>query len=305
MKPKWNNQQIKMLFDIVEKNNKIGKPTLESFDEYAKMSNKNILTIRNFYYSFLKILKNNLTLQNELGINIENHSIETFEHFDNLQSLEIKNKIENLTKQGMSVRGACLRLSNGDYKKMLRLQNKYRNMTYKKNKEKIEINPKDYVAKKQIIQLLKNEFDSKINKNEQNIQKNMQNLSKNGQILQNDSKNHKTTVYKFPSQNSKKDFKNKLTDEDIKSLFMGLVNLVKENAKSDNQQRYEAFLEKTQEDKRRHILELEEKQNEIAKLNQNINELKAKNIALNKTLENYRIDFVSKIDYDNNNFNNA
>ena len=288
MKPKWNNQQIKTLFNIVEKNNKLGKPTLNSFDEYAKMSNKIIVTIRNFYYSFLKILKDNLSLQKELNINIHNHSIETFEHFDNLQSLKIKNKIEKLTKQGMSVRGACLQLSNGDYKKMLRLQNKYRNMTYKKNKEKIEINQKDDVTKKQIMQLLKNEFNSKINKNEQ--------------VLQNNNKNEQTTVYKFPSQISKKDFKNKLTDDDIKSLFLGLVNLVKENAKSDNQQRYEAFLEKTQEDKRRHILELEEKQNEIAKLNQHINELKAKNIALNKTLENYRIDFVSKIDYDNNNF---
>ena len=161
---------------------------------------------------------------------------------------------------------------------------------------------KNDMSKKQVIKLLKNEFNTKINKNGQKLQKNSQNLLKNEQILQKTNKNKQTMVYKFPNQFSKKEIKNKLSDEDIKSLFMGLVNLVKENAKSDNQQKYEAYLEKTQEDKRKHVLELEEKQNEIEKLNQSINELKAKNLALNKTLENYRIDFVSKIDIEKNNF---
>lgn len=302
MKPKWNNNQIKTLFDIVEKNNKIGKPNLESFAEYAKIANKNILTVRNFYYSFLKILKNNQDLQNTLDIDIKNHNIEIFEHFDEKQTKQTINDIENLTSQGMSVRSACLKLSGGDYKKMLRLQNKYRNITNQKREKFMKSKQQNDIDKKEIVELLKKEFSAnkieKFNKNIKNSQKNMQNNTKNDNFLQNFDKNKKTMVYKFPEQMSKKDFKNKLTDEDIKSLFMGLVNLVKENAKSDNQQKYEAYLEKTQEDKRKHILELEEKQNEIARLNQSINELKAKNAILNKSLQEYRIDYL------NNNQNN-
>lgn len=298
MKPKWNNNQIKTLFDIVEKNNKIGKPNLESFAEYAKIANKNILTVRNFYYSFLKILKNNLDLQNTLDIDIKNHSVEIFEHFDEKQTKQTINDIENLTSQGMSVRSACLKLSGGDYKKMLRLQNKYRNITNQKREKFMKLKQQNDIDKKEIVELLKKEFSAnkieKFNKNIKNLQKN----TKNDNFLQNFDKNKKIMVYKFPEQMSKKDFKNKLTDDDIKSLFMGLVNLVKENVKSDNQQKYEAYLEKTQEDKRKHILELEEKQNEIARLNQSINELKAKNAILNKSLQEYRIDYL------NNNQNN-
>lgn len=305
MKPKWNNEQIKLLFEIVEKNNRLGKPNLDSFEEYAKISNKNVLTIRNFYYSFLKILRTDRKLQSDLNIDINNHSVEVFEHFDDFQSKKIENEIENLVKQGMSVRSACLKLSHGDYKKMLRLQNKYRNIKNKKSKDIMHSKQKTNISKNLIIEMLKNEFNIKTNKsneNLQNITKNDTNLSNNDLKLSKFDKNNRAMVYKFPNQISKKEIKNKLTDEDIKSLFMGLVNLVKENAKSDNQQKYEAFLEKTQEDKRKHVLELEEKQNEIEKLNQSITELKAKNIALNKTLENYRIDFVSKIDIEKNNF---
>ena len=233
MKPKWSEKEIKDLFDIVEKNNQKNLPMLSSFKEYAKLSNRNVFSVRNFYYTFLKTLQNNDELQKKCDINISKHKAEIFEHFDEKSSEKLKNDIEKLTTNGMSTRGACLKLSNGDIKQMLRLQNKYRSM---KEKE--------------------------------------------------------TKVYKFPIQSTNKS-KYALTDEDIKSLFMGLVNLVKESAKSDSQKKLQLFLEQTEEDKRKHLVELEQKQFEIDRLEQSINELKMKNALLNKSLQDYRIDYLN------------
>lgn len=270
MKPKWNDKEIQSFLNFVEENNKKNKPLLHTFKEYAKISNRQPLSVRNFYYSCLKMIKNNKILQKKYQINLNFHNISKFEHFKSEEEGELKNKVESLIALGYSVRNACIELSNGDMKKMLRIQNKYRNILEKKkqlNKNiAIEGNYKNIKIKNNSQSILK--FDNKQNSN-------------------------KTTVYKFPVQNTTKSEKVKLSDEDIKSLFMGLVNLVKENAKSDSQQKYEAFLQRTEEDKRKHVVELEQKQFEIDRLNQSINELKAKNTSLNKCLEDYRINYLN------------
>ena len=128
MKNTWNKKQIKSLFDLVEKNNQQNLPIMKSFEMFAKKVNKNKLTIRNFYYSFAKMLKNNQNMQKKYQIDIKKHNIQKFEHFDEYQETVLVNQIEALVNDGMSVREACQKLSDGDIKKMIRLQNKYQSI---------------------------------------------------------------------------------------------------------------------------------------------------------------------------------
>ncbi len=310
MKPKWKNEEIKKLFNIVEKNNTKGKTMLDSFKEYANISSKQVLSIRNFYYSFLKELKANKELQNKLKIDISKHYTQNFEHFNCQAENELLQKIVNLTKNGMSVRSACLTIANGDYKTMLRYQNKYRSLITKNAFEQNNTNSKKVSALSKFlkeqnlnmqpnIKILNNKtsyIDEKINN--KNICDDSKNMVKNKKISKkmpifNKNLSKNATILQFPKNNIVKNYKEKLSDDDIKSLFLGLVGLVKDNAKNDSQKRYEAYLEKTQEDNRRHFIELEQKQLEIEKLKQNINELKQKNLILNKSLQEYRIDYLN------------
>ena len=311
MKPKWKNEEIKKLFKIVEKNNENGKTMLDSFKQYAVISKKQVYTIRNFYYNFLKELKLNNDLQTKLKIDISKHDAQIFEHFDSSTETELKNKIEDMTKNGMSIRSACLKIADGDYKTMLRYQNKYRSLKSKNNIKNNQASGKNVSALSKFIkeQNLDTQHNIKIlnNKKDAFIDKNLNNnnLGYNSKNNKNNTKTNKklayfnenlsknTTILQFPKNQVVKNQKEKLSDEDIKSLFLGLVNLVKDNAKSDSQKRCEAYLEKTQEDTRRHFIEIEQKQLEIEKLKQDINELKQKNAILNKSLQEYRIDYLN------------
>ena len=253
MKPKWKDEEIVKLFCLIEKNNKNSISIMQSFKQYAKQCGKNPLTIRNFYYTYIKFLKNDPNLQKRLGIDISKHTTQIFEHFDKKQESELLEKVNNLKNLGYSTRSACMKLSGGNIKQMLRLQNKLQNI-----KERNSISIKNFAA------------DA------------------------NSENNTNAKVIKFPKQN--KDVKNKLTDDDIKSLFMGLVKLVKENANASEQEKAKKFLEQTEEEKRKRIVELEQKQTEIEILKQQLNELKIKNNNLNKQLEFYRIEYVQKLD---------
>ena len=260
MKPKWNDADIKELFLTVERERE-KKSLLNIFRDFALKKNKQTFSVRNFYYIYLKGMRQNPEIAKRYGINLDKHPIVEFEHFNKTEEEKLKTIIENKLNDGLSVRGACLELSNGDIAKMLRYQNKYRNIQRKK-----------------------------VDKNN--------NVNNNANI---DGLNQ-TKVYKFPST-KKEEENSKLSDDDIKSLFMGLVNLVKQNERDDNQKKIQTFLKKTEEDRRKFTIELEQKNMEINRLNQSINELKLKNIALNKNLENYRIDYV-KNNFDNQNLNN-
>lgn len=255
MKAKWKDEEIIRLFSLVEENNKNNLSTMQSFKQFAEQNGKNPLSIRNFYYGYLKILRKDTALQKKLGIDISKHLTQVFEHFDKKQEEELIAKIAEYKSKGISTRNACMKLSNGDAKLMLRIQNKLRNMKYK----------------------------SKIIDNDS--------IYKNYNVLENE----KTKVIQFPNSNFS-GRNGKLSDDDIKSLFMGLVKLVKENANADEKEKAEKFLEQTEEEKRKKIIELEQKQTEIESLKQQINELKIKNNTLNKQLEFYRIEYIQKIE---------
>ena len=252
MKAKWKDEEIVKLFSLIEENNKKNLSTMHSFKQFAKQSGKNTLTIRNFYYKFLKVLKSDTLLSKKLGIDVSKHATQIFEHFNKQQEENLIKKIAEFKSKGLSTRNACMKLSGGNAKQMLRIQNKLRN--------------------------LKNKTNNKDNVN----------------ILNKEQNDKKTKVIQFPT--NKYSQKNKLTDDDIKSLFMGLVKLVKENANADEKEKAQKFLEQTEEEKRKRIVQLEQKQTEIEVLKQQLNELKIKNNNLNKQLEFYRIEYVQKLD---------
>ena len=229
---------------------------LDSFKEFGKLTNRNALSVRNFYYAQTKILKQNDNLQKELGIDISKHFVQKFEHFDIASENKLKQQIDNLKLDGISTRSACLMLSNGDIKNMLRLQNKYQNLKAKQTS------------------LAKKDNFEKLNKG---------NLASDAQVI------------KFPNVNQSGMQKQKLTDDEIKSLFLGLVKLVKQSADSDSQQKAQKFLQETEKDNRKKLIEIEQSKNEIERLKQVVLELQTKNDFLNKKLEDYRIEYVEHL----------
>lgn len=106
-------------------------------------------------------------------------------------------------------------------------------------------------------------------------------------------------VIPFPKQKTQN---NKLSDEDIKSLFMGLVKLVKENEKTSLQNDLKLLVSKQEQQKRKELVLLEQKQIEIEMLKKEIAELTDKNKKLNEILANYRINFVKNSPINTNNW---
>ena len=97
-------------------------------------------------------------------------------------------------------------------------------------------------------------------------------------------------VIPFPAKNTTK--KTVLTDAEIKALFRGLVKLAKQNSPENSHLGVQTFLEQTEMQKRKEIVLLKQKQLEIDILKQEIISLRQKNINLNNSLINYRIELI-------------
>lgn len=234
MKPKWNNEEIKKLFDIIDSDQNKNIPTLESFRKFAKLTNRNALSVRNFYYQYVKYLKANPKKAIELGVDIKNFEVQHFKHFDKEQEEKLQQEVNKLLKNGYSIRKACEMISDGTISDMLRIQNKYRSL-----------------QKKQTAK-----------------------------------------VIQFPSNTSQTS--GKLSDDDIKSLFMGLVKLVKESAHEDSKTELKNYIKQYEKHKLQDVVALKQKDTEIAILKNQIADLKQKNRTLNEKLTDYRIKFINE-----------
>lgn len=171
----WNNFDIQTLFNEVEKFKNENKPINLAFESYAIKTNRDALSVRNYYYKMLNYYQNNKSLAQKIGIDISRHEKNDIIKFSDEETNKLIEKIESLKRRGLSTRSACMILSNNNPTLMLRYQNKYRYYINNQSKEKANENVK-------VIKI--NEY--KKNK--------------------------------------------KLSDEDIKSLFLGLVKLIKTNA---------------------------------------------------------------------------
>lgn len=126
MKGVWKDEEVKSLFKAVEDNKQAGKPTREAFETHAKKFGRKANSVRNYYYHELENLQSDLQRASRLEINLAEHKKNHFSKFSEEEKNNIICKIQEKLSQGYSVRKACLLLSGGDAKEMLRLQNKYR-----------------------------------------------------------------------------------------------------------------------------------------------------------------------------------
>ena len=187
MQSKWSNVEVKKLFQTVEKYKNENKSLLDAFKEFAKKSNRKPNSVRNYYYLEIRELSQNIERQKKLGIDLSNHKVNFSDKFS---EEETKNLIKEILRQkcmGVSVRKSCLNLADGNLSKMVRFQNKFRNIS--------ATNRKLY---EQCLSELKIE----------------------GLGIKSEKRN---VVYMKPQER-------KLSDEDVNSLFLGLINLVKKTA---------------------------------------------------------------------------
>lgn len=128
----WADEEVKSLFQYVEEVKASSEPLKNAFILHAKKYNRKPNSVRNYYYHEIDNLADDKQRAKRLKIDLKNHEKNEINYFSQSEETELMGKIENLVKQGSSVRKACLTLSNGDVDKMLRYQNKYRNYLSKK-----------------------------------------------------------------------------------------------------------------------------------------------------------------------------
>ena len=132
----WNNKEVEDLFKNVEEIKSLNKPLKDAFKEHAEKYGRKPNSVRNYYYHEIDNLEKDKKRLNKIGINLEKHKKLSITYFSKQEESELLNKMEDMVKNGTSVRKACYILADGDANKMLRFQNKYRNSIYKSNENK-------------------------------------------------------------------------------------------------------------------------------------------------------------------------
>ena len=128
----WKDSETLELFNLVENFKKKGKSLKEAFFAFAMQSGRKENSVRNYYYKTLKSLSFNK--KNSLKINLKYHKVNRAKSFTKEEEREVFSQIGKLMSEGVSLRSACLKVANGDVKKMLRYQNKFRNIEKEENR---------------------------------------------------------------------------------------------------------------------------------------------------------------------------
>lgn len=124
----WTITETKELFDLAYDAAERGKGLSFAFNKMAVKCGRSLNSVRNYYYSQLKMFTLVPGLANDLGIRLVPGRRADFDVFTDA---EIKSLVEYILTEkakGVSVRAAIAAMSGGDAKKALRLQNKYRSM---------------------------------------------------------------------------------------------------------------------------------------------------------------------------------
>lgn len=233
----WSNQEVKELFNQVEQTKKSGRPLKDAFIAHAERYTRKPNSVRNYYYHEIDQLGNDLNRLKKLGIDLEKHKKTAIVFFSSNEEQSLMQEITKLIDSGMSVRKACLTLSNGNVEQMLRYQNKYRNYLIKQKSEAID----------------------------------------------------NTKVIKFTKK------KTTLNDNDIQSLFMGLVRLVKRNALEQINDKYKSEFDRVSNELRKAIVEIHNKEKAYSELKNEIAKLQKDNAKLSRDVMKLRCDRASKL----------
>ncbi|MDD4211396.1 MAG: hypothetical protein PHC46_03285 [Clostridia bacterium] len=258
----WNTEEVKDLFAFVETFKQKNLALTYAFSEYAKRTNRKPNSVRNYYYLELNELENNTARQKELNIDLKKHVKQKFKEFTKEEEYKLVYYILQKSREGKSVRNSCLELSGNNVTEMIRYQNKFRSLLKGNSSLITDINKKLDVT-----------MGAKVNKEH-------------------------TNVLNFP-QKIKQNVKNKLTDDELKGLFMGLVKLVKKSATMDVNNTLKEECSYANENLRKTIIAMRQKQQEIIKLSDVNKELSKKVKQLENKIIALRIKSIKNL---NNNF---
>ena len=134
----WEENEVKDLFNAVEKCKKSNRPIKEAFIFHAEKYARKANSVRNYYYHEIDILQKDKMRQDLLNIDLNKHNKTNIVYFSKEEEALLMEKIDEMTAKGLSVRKACLNLAEGDVNLLLRYQNKYRNYLIKKKGERKE-----------------------------------------------------------------------------------------------------------------------------------------------------------------------
>ena len=135
MENNWSIEQTKKLFGYAYDASEKGKGLMWAFLKTAEESGRSVNSVRNYYYSQLKMFELVPKLAEDLGIKLILSQRGQFELFEETEIRTLLERILVGKANGISVRATIAELSKNDEKIALRLQNKYRSMiTHHKSK---------------------------------------------------------------------------------------------------------------------------------------------------------------------------
>ena len=128
MENNWTIEQTKMLFSLAREAKEKERGLVWAFSAMSDKTGRSVNSVRNYYYSQLKMFELVPSLAKDLGIELVDSSRERFELFEADEIDELLENVLSGKARGVSVRQVIADMSGGDGKKALRLQNKYRSM---------------------------------------------------------------------------------------------------------------------------------------------------------------------------------
>ncbi len=127
MENNWTISQTKELFALVKEASDDKRGLKSAFEIMADKSGRSLNSVRNYYYSQLKMFELVPKLAKDLGVETVRNRRAEFELFTKEEIDELMIKILTEKAKGNSVRGVISTIAK-DEKEALRLQNKYRSM---------------------------------------------------------------------------------------------------------------------------------------------------------------------------------
>ncbi len=130
----YTEEEATGLIEYIYSGKNAGKTLSYLFETYGKEHSRAKGSVRNYYYAFLKKQEDGRVRRILEGKNLSAGEIKPFTEEETDEMLRA---ILAERKKGYSVRKAIMNVCGGDEKRMLRMQNKYRNLL-KKQPERVE-----------------------------------------------------------------------------------------------------------------------------------------------------------------------
>ena len=242
----WSEREIKELLTHLKGATCSRK---QVFKDYAGLTGRSPESVRNFYYMFMKQIKDNQ--DNRFGAL---NRVNTGKAFSKKETEALVSRVVCGLAAGKSVRKVCEELANNNLKETTRLQNKYRNTINKDPSiiARITLKPK---AEGEDIK----HMSARINTGKVN------------------------NIITMPKQES-----SRLTDGEIKSLFLGLVRLVKRSAAEEVALELRRECEFANSTLRNTLIDLRRKDRVLEELKEQNTKLTTQVVSLGETLAKVR-----------------